>query len=693
MSLSDLYKDSTRAIAYLGEVLSDSQKNKQELAKVWERSAAFANGNQQYINGNSATAQISGANFLVSQNQDTRQQMFQTNEIEPVQRTLVSYMTRSQPAVRVYPPDNGTVAKDRAEVAEIVHNAKYLMDKERANSRTAAYIALVFGTVIRKDFWNPTKGRDAQIPDYDQLGNVITDPNTGEVKTHTGTTGDNDVAILTPLSIDFDWSYTDTERLPWITESYLMPKEWAEESYDIEAPGYTGKSRDIGESKDIGNSLSILEQMKYATPTSFNNQSQIKVNGQALIREHYIQPSSEMPKGRMIITANEVVVYDSGDMGSPYFMSSPGIMWHPYSFYMFAPYVGRLLGKGMVEGIIPQQMRLNEINGAILMNANTMAKVDVLAAEKQLKKGVLNGMGGNVYTYRPLPGVPPPAKWQGQALPEQFFKERESLIEQIVRQVGTNFAMQGEPPKGVSAAAAINTLLDNANSQQADTMIAWATFHEEGFGKKLRVIRSFCNHPNEDLTDYIRTMNRDLLDRQIENFKGEDLGDGFTVRVEPESMIPKSNIARRQTLMDFLNLQAWGPINDNSPRAIKVRKELLEKFGEEDIEIDENSDVEKATWENDRILENKQPALDMDDNDGIHLSCHISKKKDPKFLERASPQVRQAMDMHIDQHKQQQAQKSQPPPGAGPMPGGPMPPNLSPVLEGAPGVPQVPGSV
>lgn len=654
MSYKELAGTSDEATTFLRERWEDDQKNKQELVKLWERCAAFTNGNQQFINTNSATGALTSSNFIVSQNQDTRQQMFTTNEIDPIMRTIVSYMTRAQPGITIYPQDHTPQSKDRAEVAEVVHNAKYDMDDEQQLSRMAAYYAGTYGTVIRKDYWDGMKGRDVEIPMYDDLGNEVTDPETGQVQVQALKTGDSAVAILTPFSVGFDWSSPTWDETPYIQESYLMPIEWAKMAFNSTEPGYTGRVDEIQEGTYLSSSLSTLEQLKYATPYSFSTQTRLSVIGKALIVEHHIKPCDGIPRGRLIITANDVTVYDSGDIGTPYFMAFPKVMWNPYTFFTYQPYVGRLLGKGLVEGVIPQQMRLNEINGSILMNANTVAKVDILAVKGQLAKGILNGMGSNVYTFKEVPSGFTPTKWQGAPLPAQFWTEKEQLIEQMVRQVGTNFAMSGEPPKGVTAASAIQTLLDNASSQQSDTMIAWKKFHEEAYFKKLRLIRKFSKHNNQDMIDYIRTMDRSALDRQIDTFVGEDLGDGFTLKVSIESMLPKSEISRRSDLMTFAQMQVWGPLNDGSPRAAQVRKELLERFGEKDIEIDENRDIEKANWENDQIVMNLQPAPDIDDNPEIHLACHIGQKKDPKFITRATPEMKQAMEQHIQWHQVQQ---------------------------------------
>lgn len=659
--MKELYEDTKVAEGFIKKSFETAQSNKQMLIRLWERNAAFANGNQAIIPQASSTMQFAGSNLYASDNQALRSKAYVTNEIEPIIRTLVSYATRAQPAVDVYAPEKNEDGDSRAAIANRILDAKYYIDNEVNNSKTAAFYAFVFGTVFRKDYWDSSAGSKFQIPVYDELGNEVIDPMTGDVQTREMNSGDSKVAILTPFSIDFDWSYTDFDELPWIMESYLMPVEWGVEMFNKEEPGYTGKGEKISDGDSIGYSLQTLERLKYATPFNYGSGGQVNLKGKALFQEVYVQPSQDLPKGRLLILANGITVYDSwnggNDLGSPYYMPYEKTMWHPYSMFVNDLYVGRALGKSLVESILPIQIRLNEINGAILQNANTLAKVDILTPENSLKRGVLNGQGAQVYTFKPHPSGYKPEKWPGVPLPPQFFNEREMLIETMVRIAGTNMVMSGNPPKGVTAASAIEQLLDNATSQRSDFMISWEKFHEQGFTKKLRIIRNFNKVPNKDIIDYLRMVAKDALDMDLQSFVGEDIGDGLSVKIEPGSMIPRSEKATRELYKEAAKDGLLGPLAEDSPRGAKLRKEWLAKFGEKGFEVDTAADIDKAYDENERMIKGLPPVFWIEDDHAIHLSCHISKMKEPKFYNRSSEEVKAAYLQHIMEHKQaQQAQ-------------------------------------
>ena len=690
--MKELFGNTGDVEGFIKKAFDEAQSNKQMLVRLWERNAAFANGNQAIIPQSSSTMSVSGASLYASDNQSLRAKAYVTNEIEPIIRTLVSYATKTVPSVDVYAAEKNGEGQRRAEIADRLLDAKYSLDNETMNSKLSAFYAFVYGTVFRKDFWNSSKGSEFEIPVYDEYGNETIDPQTGDVVTKKQKAGDSDVAIISPFSIDFDWSYTNFTDLPWIMESYLMPIEWGKEMFSRDEPGYTGKGERISDGDSIGYSLQTLERLKYATPFNYGASVNMKTEGKALFQELYVEPSQDLPRGRLVILANGIAVYDSWnggeDLGSPYYMPYEKSMWHPYTSFVNDMYVGRLLGKSLVESILPIQIRLNEINGAILQNANTLAKVDILTPENCLKRGVLNGQGAQIYTWKPNPLAPnhKPEKWPGVPLPVQFFNEREMLIETMVRIAGTNMVMQGQPPKGVTAAAAIEQLLENASSQRSDFMISWEKYHEQGFTKKLRIIRNFNKIPNQEIVDYLRMVAKDALEMDLQSFVGEDIGDGLTVRIEPGSMIPKSEKATRELFKEFAREGLLGPIGEDSPRGAKLRKELLGKFGEKGFEVDEAADVDKAYWENDRMIKGMPAEVWEDDSHDIHLSCHISKAKDPKFLEKVNPKVKASFLQHIQEHKmalqQMQMQQAM---AQGGVPGGP--PGVVPPPQNIPGPP------
>lgn len=660
--MKELYDhNSEKVAAFVQEFFADEQRYKEGWAKQARTWVAFANGDQNpYPNAAPVMVNNNPANF--SQQSDTRQNMYAGDELEAIIRTLVSYLTRQQPTVDVDPIDQDEQSKNIARVSRRVLEAKYQIDNEQENSRKVANDLLVYGTVFAKDYWDYSKG--AYVLSTDELGNPELDEAGSEIYSKTG---NNAVNILNPLLISVDHSVTNFDEQPLIVESCVVDVGWSKEVYDRNEPGYTGLVDKIKEESVSASTLRINEELKFAIPY-LTQGAQYRTKGQTVSQQVYIRPNKTYPRGRMLIIVGGVVVYDSKELGEcPYFLEQEETIWHPYNCIKYEEFIGRFIGKSLIEGLIPLQMRLNEINGAILENANTLAKPNICAAIGQLKKGVVNGKGANVYNYQVTAGAPAPFILPGTALPSQFFTERQQIIEQMVRKAGTNMAMQGQPPPGVTAAAAIQQLLENANSQQSALMQNFAKFHEKRFTKKLRFIHKFMEYPDPVLEKYLKQLNKDFLNEQVSDFVGaRDLSDGVMVKIEFSSMIPKSEAARTQAYLDIAKQGGLGPaLAEDSPRGEKIRTQLLEKLHLEPLESEEAIELKKAKWENERIVKGAPVQVSPYDVAAVHLPCHKSKIQDPLFLENATPEQFNALNSHIQEHEaieQQQALMRQTPP-------------------------------
>lgn len=655
--MKELYSDKIETVSMAMEELSqDEQKYKQSWARQAKRNVAFANGDQNPAWGAPETIFVNSQPTTVAS--DNRQNMYCTNEIEPVIRTLVSYMTRSKPSPEACAASRLPEDKNIAAVAEKINQAKYDLDNEYQNSSNAAFWSLTTGTVFGKDFWDMSLGDYIAVLDP-MTGEEKIDEMTGQVMTHKS--GMNNVAMLTGMTIGTDHSVTDFLALPYINETYLIDVDWAREAFDVDAEGYTGKARDIKEDNGVSGTLQTLEEMKFAIPYLSSGGGSVKSKGKCCVKEWYIRPNRQWPKGRMIVKAGTEVVYSSTpETGSPYYMPLIQTMWHPYTMFVYENYVGRFLGKSLVEQLVPIQMRINEINGAILENANTLAKPNILAAQNQLQKGIINGRGANIYTYKVIPGAGPPEAMQGVPLPSQFFTELQSLIDRIVRIGGTNFVMQGQTPTGVSAASAIAQLLENAANQQSDLMNRWEKFHEQRYTKKIRLIHRYNSTPDSGLNKQLSMMTKDCLDLQIQNFVGaQDLTDGIYLKMEQGSMIPKSEVSKREGYKEVMNGPYLPFLQDPSPKGEELRAQLMEKMNLEPLKSEGSTEIKKAEWENQRILKGLPVEVSPYDIGPIHLPCHKAQIQDPKFLETAPDEVKAALDSHIQEHEMVEQQKAQ----------------------------------
>lgn len=632
MKFKDLQTDDLGQLVSLMDDIRKEEENgfKQQWGSFNKKCIAYMNGE----NPNSAT--YNGGTYTTSplliQNKTNLKrgadQHYQTNEISPAARTLVSYMTRQKPTIDVFSMDDDDIkANAVAKVARQVSDACYDLDNELGNNRDAANWLLATGTVFRKDFYNLKKNR-------------------------------NEVAILSGYQISFDYSITNFDNLRWIKEDYISDVDWVRAAYTSDQPGYTNKAQDVEDDGEIGEILRQLEDMKTSVP--YRGQGKRKLSGKVLVSEMYIEPTDEYPQGRFIVKAgNEIVYATMKGMDNPYYLGNGDQMWHPYTPCIYEKYVGRAFGKGLVEQGISIQKRLNEINGAILKNANTVAKPNIFTLEGQLKRNYMNGEMANIYTYEMVPNGEKPYIEMGTPLPQQFFNERGMLVDSLVRIFGTNFVMQGQPPTGVSAASAIGQLLENANNQHAPAMQNFATFIQKGLTKKLRILKKFNTEPNKELNQYLRMMAKKSYNTEFQIFVGAtDLADDLYVKIEPSTMIPKSEVAKNDLYQTIIKEGILAQkLQEDSPRGEKLVAHLFEKMGLDKLPTEANNETKKAEWENQRILLGLPVEVSEYDVGAVHLQCHVGLIQNPDFLEGATDEQKLALQAHIDEHNQAEAEK------------------------------------
>lgn len=661
--MKELYSENQKdVISCFGELRNESEKVVNALAPTWDRCVQYSNDNQLIENGAGIAYQQNGIARNGRPVQGT--QLFIENEIAPIVRVLSSFYTRSKPTLTAVSRSRDREMITNAELSELLIQAKYELDKETKVARRSIHWAMGLGTIFRKDYWDSSAGSCYRLPEYDELGNEVIGEN-GEVNTTYQPVGSNRVAILTPLSIDTDYSELDFEDVGWVCENYLADIDWVKQNFNKNEKGYNpeifNSNKIKVESGNLGN-LRWLEQMKYYGPnqaSTYGNKGAFYKN-KVKVSELYVRPNGDYREGRMLVIIDDThIVYDSAKVGNPYYFPYEDTVWHPYNMYRYEEWIGRMLGKGLIEQLLTDQTRLNEINGIIVKNGGTMAQPWILTPENCLVKGTLAGGGARIVTFKEKPSGSKPEIVFGTPLPEQFFRERQNLIDHMVRKAGSNLLLTGNVPPGVTAAAALQLMLENSSNQLGDNAVAWEDFNQRVQTLKLRLFRKFNNQPDYHLLDYMRTLAPDYLDYQIDNFTGQDIGDGITIKIEKGSMIPKSYFVIRDQYRQFAEMGLLGNLADPSPRGEKMRSELLERFGEKPLTNENNVEIEKAEWENDKMMLGQMMPINEFDLDDIHLACHKEQFQSPKFQERATPISKQIFYQHIKLHEESQAKKAQ----------------------------------
>lgn len=613
----------------IDEVYNGSQGYLESLARIWDQNIQFYEGNQ-WVQYNQQTRRyqdipLTPKNRFIPRPVD--------NQILPIVQTITSIFTRNRATASVRPNSTNEADINAAKISERIVDGKWEIDNEDINYIQAAKIALLTGTVFRKDYWDPSKG-----PFHQQLGASI---------------GDNAVSILDAFRV-----IPDLQAKSWFIESSVQTLGWIRSRFNKESPGYTGLAGKVKEETGLSNLMQIHNNLKVGTSSGSDG----NLKNCVVVKECYIAPTDKYPDGLMVIMAGPHVLYINK---SPYFDPRYEDSWHPYSIFKWEDPVFRFHGISLVENLVPLQKKLNSIDSIVELSRRTMVNpIWMIPNGCGLAEGYLTGAPGLNVIYNPVGASGArPERVPGVGLPADVYREREMTLEQLHSIAGDNQVLQGQRPQGVNTASQMSMMLEQSFSKFSTPIQQWEKFIESSQTKKLRLIAKNYQEPRPELYKTLKALNRDNLEVEIKDFLGSDLRDNVNVRIEAGSNLPKSKIAEQQNYKDLAGMGLFGPLD---PSANPIgNQEFLEKFGVEKIQTDLNADVRRARWINSVLLainrgdmgpESYPPILPVD-NLMIHQKVLSDAVKAPGFQDTNRMFERRLTEINQILQQQQMAQQ------------------------------------
>ncbi len=602
-----------------------------------------------------------------------------TNFFQPITSSIVSILTRNRPTADVVPNSGNTQDIGAARLASKVQDVKWEDDDMESKLMEAALWAVTCGTVFRKDYWDTSYGKVVRVPltqqieqqvlnDQGQLQIItqeqqVINPTDGSPMFNEMPLGDNAVSIIDPFRMVVDPNAVNQSDMAWIMEVSVQRMHWIKENFAKTGNGYTGEGADVKPDQNVNTMLEMSQRLKTLAgkgsgPYSGTSSLQTSLKNCATVKELYVRPTMQHPKGQMIITCNQKVLY-RGD--SPYYDGTPD-SWHPYSVFKWELVPGRFWGKSLLEDLVEPQRKINAIDSLVILNRKTMVSPQkLIPSGAGIPDGQWTGAPGLQLTYRPVgANGAKPEIIPGTQLPPQVYEERALTVQELYQLARTNEILQGNRPVGVSTYSALQLLQEQSMSVLSPQVYRWEKFIERGETKKIKLIATRYREPRPEFINKIRAMNKDITDIDIANFIGSDLRDNCSVRIEAGSTIPRSNAAKQQQLMDLAQTGILGDVINNPVN----KQEFLERLGVRGFDSDFEADVKRAQWENE-MLENGMGngvAVLPYENHTIHMQKHMNRMKEPNFM-KLDPVVQQMFIHHVEIHnmylQQQMIQQAQ----------------------------------
>lgn len=282
-----------------------------------------------------------------------------------------------------------------------------------------------------------------------------------------------------------------------------------------------------------------------------------------------MRSSSVNPEGRLTVVAGGKLLYD-GIL--PYINGADGVRGYPFVKQTALPSAGSFFGSSVVERLIPLQRAYNAVKNRRheYLNRISMGTVAVEDGSVDVDDLADGGLApGKVIIYR-QGGTPPEMLTLGN-VPDEFWKEEESLLSEFTKISGTgDLSENADSFAGITSATGLQLILeqDDARLNMAYQSLKRAA---KNIGRQtLRLYRQFA-------TD-VRLMRYAGKDGRLQLvfFKGSDIsGDDVVLDADTDlNMTP----AQRKTLI--YELMDRGLFSDeNGKMSAQAKRKILEALG------------------------------------------------------------------------------------------------------------------
>lgn len=586
------------------------QHNRTERVKAWSEAINFFAGNQ-WIRYNERSHRfepipVTDSNRIIDRPV--------SNHIYRWVMANVSRFT-NRPTVIVDPNSEEQIDKTSAKLCEIIKDYLWEENDKDAQYLEASLWGTICGTVFRKGFKKYT--------------NRVLETSGGEKIPIRCADSD----IVSPFQVVFDGLPQRWSQVGTIMHMQVRRIDDIKRQFEINQPGYfPDNAQELKEEELISTSLQYSEGLKSIVdgsgsyyPAAGGAQQELKES--AIYKEAYVQPSQKHPRGIMICSAADKLLY-MGD--SPYFYLD-GKIWHPFTSWTWGTMPGSIWGIGLVSLLLKLQKRINQIDALLAYNRKTMAVPGwTTPSGSNIPEGTFIGIPGLVKQYDETPSGARPEPHPGQALPAQVQDERESCVQDGDRIALAGDIRSGDNPRGVNTLGQLQILTEQAELSQAKTVESWEKFIERSETLDLLNFKDCYQGGDEKLLQSFKKYSKDITDSDWKSFTGNEIRDNATIRVEKGSTIAKSRILRQQTLLKLASL-GFFPELFTDPYQYK---KFLEQFGMADMYTDANIDVKFAEKSIEMMLANEYPpVLPEVHNPDIQLPIIMRYMKDPKYLE------------------------------------------------------------
>lgn len=589
------------------EVIADfltRQQERKALERGWQLNMNFVCGNQY--------CDIDASGEL---SEEKKEYFWQTrrvfNHIAPIVDTRLSKLSRTRPALAVRAASDDESDRHSAALSSnILAAAQEDCDLDGVIS-SATMWSEICGTAFYKIVWNAEKGSEVGLTDD---GKSVYD-------------GNVEVAAISPMEI-YPYSLTveDISAQPSIIHAKALPVQDIYAMYGVKLTG-----RDIEE-------YAFLPRAQFADAEGAGALKTVK-RGYETVIERYERPTAERPLGRLTVVAGEKLLFD-GDL--PYINGENGGRDYPFVKQVSLPVAGCFFGASVVDRLIPLQRAYNALKNRKheFLNRISMGTVAVEDGSIDVDELAEDGlMPGKVLVYRQ--GGTPPEFLNSGNVPDEFWKEEESLLTEFVKIAGTSdLSENADSFAGITSATGLQLIIDQDDMRLIVTYGAIKRAVKAIGRHILRLYRQFA----ADLRLMKYAGKNNVLN--LFYFKGSDISSDDVV-LDADSDLNMTPAQKRTVIYEILDKGLFA--GSDGKLSVSAKNKLLEMLGYSSLAGERDlSELHRArAGEENLKLKSADCAVKYYDDHATHVAEHTA------FLltETLSEEEEKRICAHVQEHK------------------------------------------
>ena len=600
------------------EVLEDFKRRQEErkgFENQWQLNMNFFMGNQYCTIGYGGKLQDFDKQYFWQE-----REVF--NHIAPIIENRLSKLGKIKPLISVVPATNDAKDVKSAQISKKIISA--LSSKIDLNQviDEATKWSEICGTVFYKIVWNNELGQTLAV--------------TEEGKKIRG--GDVDISVCSPFEIFPDSvSRERIEDCESIIHAKAFSVDEVKRKYGIEV---------LGQEVNIFS----LDTTSYGFgglgySFSANKIAEGVKKDSVVVLEKYIRPNIELPNGRLIIIAGDVLIYD-GDM--PYENGSEREREFPFVMQKCMNQPASFWGVSVIDRVIPVQRAYNAVKNRKheFLNRLSMGVLNVEDGSVDLDNLEDEGLcPGKILVYRQ--GSKAPSYLTGEQLSGDFAEEEKKLLDEFANISGVSDITEERFNTSNLSGTALEILIEQYQQRLSSASDNMKNAIKMLAKQVLRLYKQFAKEPR------LARIAGDNYEIDMFYFNANDISSD-DIRFEAEDDLGENVHDRREMIFNLIDK---GLLSDDGGRMTKRMKiKVLELLGYglwENAQDQSELHIRKADKENLDMLQGKffEPS-EIDENE-IHINEHIcfmlSKEYEEKL--KKDEKIEEIFLKHIRKHK------------------------------------------